>query len=195
MSSWSELAERASACRNCPLWENATQTVFGEGPVPAEVMLVGEQPGDQEDRQGRPFVGPAGHVLDQALHDAGIDREVVYVTNAVKHFKWTPRGKRRLHQKPERAEIQACRPWFDAELDLVRPRLLVLMGATAAQGIFGAKFRVTASRGVPQESDLAEFVVATIHPSAILRSEDRREAEMEAFTRDLASAWELVRAG
>ncbi len=192
--SWTEMVEQALHCHNCALWEHATQTVFGEGPVPAEVMLVGEQPGDQEDLQGAPFVGPAGHVLDEALRDAGIDREVVYVTNAVKHFKWTPRGKRRLHQKPERAEILACRPWLDAELRLVQPRVLVLMGATAAQGIFGSKFRVTASRGVPQDSDLAEFVVATIHPSAILRAEERRDAEMAAFTRDLASAWALVHA-
>ncbi|MDQ6698077.1 MAG: UdgX family uracil-DNA binding protein [Actinomycetota bacterium] len=190
--SWAEVAEQAAGCRNCPLWEQATQTVFGVGPVPAEVMFVGEQPGDQEDLQGSPFVGPAGRVLDEALRDAGIDREVVYVTNAVKHFKWTPRGKRRLHQKPERAEIVACRPWLDAELRLVQPRLLVLLGATAAQGIFGSKFRVTASRGVPQDSDLAEFVVATIHPSAILRAEERRDAEMAAFTRDLASAWSLL---
>jgi DNA polymerase len=162
--------------------------------VPADVMLVGEQPGDQEDLQGKPFVGPAGHVLDEALQEAGIDREVVYVTNAVKHFKWTPRGKRRLHQKLERAEIQACRPWLDAELQLVRPRLLVLLGATAAQGVFGPKFRVTASRGVAQPSDLAELVVATIHPSAVLRAAERRDAEMEAFTRDLAAAWSLLRA-
>ncbi len=192
--SWAEVAERAHGCRNCPLWEHATQTVFGEGPVPAEVMMVGEQPGDQEDLQGSPFVGPAGHVLDEALRDAGIDRGLVYVTNAVKHFKWTPRGKRRLHQKPERAEILACRPWLDAELRLVRPRLLVLLGATAAQGIFGSKFRVTVSRGVPQDSDLAEFVVATIHPSAILRAEERRDAEMAAFTEDLAAAWALIHA-
>lgn len=191
-ASWSEVAEQAASCRNCPLWEDATQTVFGEGPVPAEVMLVGEQPGDQEDLQGRPFVGPAGQILDRALADAGTDREVVYVTNAVKHFKWTPRGKRRLHQKPERAEVQACRPWLDAEVRLVRPRLLVLLGATAAQGLFGTKFRVTASRGIPQDSDLAEFVVATIHPSAILRAEDRRDEEMAAFTADLSTAHALV---
>ena len=192
--SWSEVAEQARTCRNCALWEPATQTVFGEGPVPSDVMLVGEQPGDQEDQQGRPFVGPAGRVLDEALLDAGIDRETIYVTNVVKHFKWTPRGKRRLHQKPERAEVQACRPWLDAELRLVQPRLVVLMGATAAQAIFGSKFRVTASRGIPQESDLAEFVVATIHPSAILRSEDRRDEEMAAFTKDLATARSLIQA-
>jgi uracil-DNA glycosylase family protein len=191
---WLEVAEQAASCRNCSLWENATQTVFGEGPVPAETMLVGEQPGDQEDVQGRPFVGPAGHVLDQALADAGIDRKTIYLTNAVKHFKWKPRGKRRLHQKPERAEVQACRPWLDAEVRLVRPRLLVLLGATAAQGLFGTKFRVTASRGIPQESDLAEFVVATIHPSAILRAEERRDAEMAAFVADLTSAHSLLSA-
>jgi uracil-DNA glycosylase len=188
-----EVAARATACQNCGLWEHATQTVFGEGPVPAETMLVGEQPGDQEDVQGRPFVGPAGKVLDEVLEAAGFERSALYVTNVVKHFKWTPRGKRRLHQKPDRSEVLACRPWLDAELSLVKPRLLVLLGATAAQGIFGTKFRVTASRGVALESDLAELVIATIHPSAVLRADaDRRAAERDGLIADLRSAREML---
>jgi uracil-DNA glycosylase len=183
--SLNELREEASACRACPLWENATQTVFGEGPAPAELMLIGEQPGDQEDKQGRPFVGPAGRVLDEALEEAGIDRATTYVTNAVKHFKWTPRGKRRIHAKPSWSELAACRPWLDAELAVVRPRVLVCLGATAAQSLLGREFRVTKQRGEWIDSDLAEHVTATIHPSAILRAGDDREKEMEAFVGDL----------
>jgi len=176
-------------CRNCALWEHATQTVFGEGPVPAEVMLIGEQPGDQEDVQGRPFVGPAGRVLDEALAAAGFDRSTIYVTNTVKHFKWTPRGKRRLHQSPDRSEVAACRPWLDAEVASVSPRLLVLLGATAAQGIFGPKFRVTVSHGISLPSDLAPVVMATIHPSAVLRSDPAvRDAQMAGLTADLVAA-------
>jgi DNA polymerase len=169
--------ERAvQQCRGCPLYARATQAVFGSGPVPAQLMLVGEQPGDQEDRAGEPFVGPAGQLLDRALAEAGIAREKAYVTNAVKHFKWKERGPRRIHDKPSWTEQTACRPWLDAELDLVRPRALVLLGATAAQSLLGRSFRVTVSRGQPLESDLAELVLATIHPSAVLRAEDRDAA-------------------
>ncbi len=163
-------------CRGCPLYERATQAVFGRGPVPAELMLVGEQPGDQEDKVGEPFVGPAGRVLDRALAGAGIAREKAYVTNAVKHFKWKERGPRRIHDKPSWTEQVACLPWLEAELALVRPRALVLLGATASQSLLGRDFRVTRSRGKPLESDLAELVLATIHPSAVLRAEDQEEA-------------------
>jgi DNA polymerase len=169
--------ERAvQECRGCPLHARATRAVFGEGPVPAPVMLVGEQPGDQEDKQGAPFVGPAGRVLDRALAAAGIPREQAYVTNAVKHFKWKERGPRRIHDKPSWTEQMACLPWLEAELALVRPRALVLLGATAAQSLLGRGFRVTQSRGRPLESDLAELVLATIHPSAVLRAEDQDAA-------------------
>jgi uracil-DNA glycosylase family protein len=178
------LREAAAGCRACPLWESATQTVFGAGRASAEVMLVGEQPGDQEDKAGEPFVGPAGRLLDRALEEAGIDRTDAYVTNAVKHFKWQPRGKRRIHQKPSWTELAACRPWLDAELRVVKPRALVLLGATAAQSLLGRQFRVTKQRGELLESDLAELVLATVHPSAILRA-DNREAEFEAFVGDL----------
>jgi DNA polymerase len=171
-------------CRGCPLYARATQAVFGEGPVPAKVMLVGEQPGDQEDRQGAPFVGPAGGVLDRALAEAGIPREAAYVTNAVKHFKWKERGPRRIHDKPSWTEQVACRPWLEAELALARPRVLVLLGATAAQSLLGKDFRVTRSRGEPLESDLAELVLATIHPSAVLRADDR-EATFAGLVDDL----------
>jgi len=182
-----ELRAQAAECRACPLWENATQTVFGEGAADAEVMFVGEQPGDQEDTQGHPFVGPAGRVLDEALALAGIDRGSAYVTNAVKHFKWTPRGKRRIHAKPTWSEQTACRPWLDGELTAVRPRVLVCLGATAAQALLGRDFRVTKQRGEWVESELAEYVTATIHPSAILRQRDdeSRRTEMDAFVRDL----------
>jgi uracil-DNA glycosylase family protein len=178
---------KAADCRACPLWRNATQTVFGEGADHALLMLVGEQPGDQEDLQGRPFVGPAGRILDEALDAAGIDREATYVTNVVKHFKWTARGKRRIHAKPTWAEAAACRPWLDAELELVRPRVLVCLGATAAQALLGREFRVTKQRGAWVDSELAEHVTATIHPSAILRQRDdeSRQAEMHAFVDDL----------
>ena len=181
------LREAVEGCRGCPLWENATQAVFGAGRPEAAVMLVGEQPGDQEDLAGSPFVGPAGRVLDEALAAAGIDREVAYVTNAVKHFKWEARGKRRIHAKPTWSEAMACRPWLEAELAVVKPRVLVCLGATAAQSLLGKQFRVTQQRGTWAESDLAELVTATIHPSAILRQRDAdaRHAELARFVDDL----------
>ena len=178
------LREAAKVCHGCDLWRNAAQTVFGEGPSNAQLMFVGEQPGDQEDKAGRPFVGPAGRIFDQALEQVGINRSSVYVTNAVKHFKWQPRGKRRIHQKPNAAELAACRPWLDAELAVVQPRVLVCLGATAAQALLGRAFRVTKQRGTPVDSPLAEVVIATIHPSAILRAEDR-DAEYAGFVADL----------
>jgi DNA polymerase len=164
----------AMGCKACWLWTLGTQTVFGEGPRQAEVMFVGEQPGDQEDRAGRPFVGPAGKLLDRALDEAGIDRETVYVTNVVKHFKWErgEKGPRRIHKKPNDAEIRACRPWLDAEITLVRPHTIIALGATAAQAILGKQFRVTKDRGKPMPSPLAEAVFATVHPSAVLRAPD-----------------------
>ena len=181
------LREAAAGCRACPLWETGTQTVFGEGSARATVMLVGEQPGDQEDRAGRPFVGLAGRLLDEALETAGIDRTSAYVTNVVKHFKWEARGKRRIHAKPAWSEIAACRPWLDGELEAVRPTVLVCLGATAAQAILGRQFRVTKQRGMWIESDLAEHVTATIHPSAILRqrTDEDRHRELAAFIADL----------
>ena len=181
------LREEAAGCRACPLWETGTQTVFGEGSARATVMLVGEQPGDQEDLAGRPFVGPAGRLLDEALETAGIDRASAYVTNVVKHFKWEARGKRRIHAKPAWSEIAACRPWLDGELEAVRPAVLVCLGATAAQALLGRQFRVTKQRGAWIESDLAEHVTATIHPSAILRqrTDEDRHREMDAFVSDL----------
>jgi uracil-DNA glycosylase len=166
------LRERATGCRGCDLWRNATQTVFGEGSSDAEVVMVGEQPGDVEDRTGRPFAGPAGKLLDRALEEAGIDRREVYVTNVVKHFKWTPRGRTRLHKKPSAEEIRACRPWLDAELRVVKPRVLVCLGATAAQALLGSTFRVTRQRGEFVESDLAPLAMATVHPSSVLRAPD-----------------------
>ena len=177
------LREAAAGCRGCDLWENATQTVFGEGPArKSKLMLVGEQPGDREDREGSPFVGPAGRVLDRALADAGIARDEAYVTNVVKHFKWRPAGKRRLHQRPNAEEIRACRPWLDAELEVVKPQALVALGATAAKALLGNSFRVTQQRGEFVESDLAPLVTATVHPSSILRiddSDERRLAELD----------------
>jgi len=164
------LREAAKQCEGCPLYANATQTVFGAGPVSADVVMVGEQPGDVEDRQGKPFVGPAGRLLDQLLAEAGIPRQQVYVTNVVKHFKWTPRGKRRLHGKPSSREIFACRPWLEAELEAIKPELLVLLGATAAQSLLGLQFRITKHRGQPIETDWAPWTMATYHPSALLRS-------------------------
>jgi len=178
-----ELRRAAGACQACDLWARATQTVFGEGPVPAPLMLVGEQPGDQEDRQGRPFVGPAGRLLDEAMDEAGIDRNRAYVTNAVKHFKWTERGKRRLHDKPNRAEVVACHQWLDREMALVRPEVLVALGATAAQSLLGPSFRVTRHRGeVLDDTGLGPLLVATAHPSAVLRvrdPEERRQAQQQ----------------
>jgi uracil-DNA glycosylase family protein len=179
------LREAAAGCRACPLWETGTQTVFGAGGRESSVMLVGEQPGDREDREGAPFVGPAGRVLDEALERAGIDRSRAYVTNAVKHFKWQPRGKRRIHAKPNWSELAACRPWLDAELAVVAPRVLVCLGATAAQSLLGRRFRVTRSRGEWVESPLADYVTATIHPSAILRAGADRHAELDSFVADL----------
>ena len=182
-------------CRGCDLWRNATQAVFGEGLARAQVMLVGEQPGDKEDRAGHPFVGPAGRVLDEALEAAGIDRKQVYVTNAVKHFKWKARGKRRIHDKPNAAELAACRPWLDGELRFVAPRVLVPLGATAAQALLGRSFKVTQRRGEPIEgTGLAEYVVATVHPSSILRAPDdeaRRQGRLE-LAADLAVVGELL---
>jgi DNA polymerase len=169
------LRDAVQGCRGCPLYASATQAVFGEGSAHATVMLVGEQPGDQEDLAGEPFVGPAGKLLDRALAEAGIDRRSAYVTNAVKHFKWHARGKRRIHDKPSWGEQVACLPWLEAELAAVRPRALVLLGATAAQSVLGKSFRVTKERGRPLPSELAELVVATIHPSAVLRGENREE--------------------
>ena len=180
------LASAAEGCRGCPLYEDATQVVFGEGRSSARLMLVGEQPGDKEDKEGEPFVGPAGRLLDKALGEAGIDRSEAYVTNAVKHFKWQARGKRRIHQKPNAAEVAACRPWLEAELAVVKPRVLVLLGATAAQSLLGRQFRVTRQRGQLLESELAEAVIATVHPSSILRGEPaEREANFAAFVDDL----------
>ena len=184
------LRAAAASCRGCHLWQHATQTVFGEGPRNAEVMLLGEQPGDQEDRQGHPFVGPSGRLLDEALAAAGIDRRRVYVTNAVKHFKFSriELTKRRLHKKPNAAEIRACRPWLEEELRLVRPKVIVVLGATAAQALLGAKFRVTEQRGQPVASPWADAVFATVHPSAVLRAPGAaRERARREFFADLAS--------
>ncbi len=190
------LRAASADCRACPLWARGTQTVFGEGPPLADVMLVGEQPGNEEDLSGRPFVGPAGRLLDRALDAAGIDRHRVYVTNAVKHFKWEPRGKRRIHQKPSAGEVRACRPWLDAEIQVVRPRALVCLGATAAQALLGRTFRVTEHRGELVASPLAPLVMATVHPSSILRAPDdqARRAELTRLVEDLASLAEALRA-
>ena len=193
-SSLTTLRKAAAGCKACDLWKTGTQTVFGEGAREAEILFVGEQPGDQEDQQGRPFVGPAGRVLDEGLEEAGIDRALAYVTNVVKHFKWEPRGKRRIHAKPNWAEIAACRPWLDAELEVVKPRVLVCLGATAAQALLGRQFRVTKQRGVPVESDIAPHVIATVHPSSILRAdtEDARKAAMADFVADLKVVAKLL---
>jgi DNA polymerase len=189
-SSLQEVEEASKACTACHLYKRGTQTVFGEGPKHAPLMLVGEQPGDYEDVAGKPFVGPAGKILDRALEEAGIDRSKVYVTNVVKHFKWEPRGKRRIHQKPNSREIAACRPWMEAELRLVRPKLLVCLGATAAQAIFGPSFRVTRERGKILDSQFAPRVLATVHPSSLLRQpdEESREREYKLFVKDLRAA-------
>jgi uracil-DNA glycosylase family protein len=189
------LREAAAGCQACPLWRTGTQTVFGEGAARSELMLVGEQPGAREDREGHPFVGPAGRLLDEALEEAGIDRTRAYVTNVVKHFKWQARGKRRIHAKPAWSEIAACRPWLEAELTVVKPQVLVCLGATAAQALLGRSFRVTRERGKPVDSDLAPHVLATIHPSAILRADaDTRESERAALVDDLTVVASLLRA-
>jgi uracil-DNA glycosylase family protein len=182
-----QLKREAKDCRRCDLWKLGTQTVFGEGSAHAEVMLVGEQPGDQEDLQGAPFVGPAGQLLDKVLQEAGIDRKHVYVTNAVKHFKWEPRGKRRIHKKPNAAEITACRPWLEAEIAALKPKVIVCLGATAAQSLLGRNFRVTQHRGEFLKSNLAPVVMATVHPSSILRAPDEqaRHQALKEFTADL----------
>src|SRR5580765_5041154 len=189
------LRAAAVGCKACHLWKLGTQTVFGEGKATAPVMMVGEQPGDKEDLQGRPFVGPAGAVLDKALAAAGIDRSDVYVTNIVKHFKWEPRGKRRLHKKPNALEISACRPWLGAEIKVVKPQVVVLLGATAAQGILGSQFRVSQHRGEWLSSDIAPGVMATVHPSSILRARDdeSRHEEMSKFIADLKTVATAIR--
>jgi uracil-DNA glycosylase family protein len=181
------LREAAAVCRGCHLWRHATQTVFGEGAAGARVMLVGEQPGDREDRAGHPFVGPAGRELDRALEEAGIDRRAAYVTNVVKHFKFQERGKRRIHATPKKFEVDACRPWLDEELRVVKPEALVVLGATAGKALFGSKFTIRDSRGHPLDSELAPLVVATIHPSAVLRApdDDARQRERAGLTEDL----------
>ena len=182
-----EVRDISRGCKACDLYKRGTQTVFGEGPARAEIMMVGEQPGDAEDIAGHPFVGPAGRLLDKALAEAGIDRSRVYVTNVVKHFKWEPRGKRRIHAKPNAAEIGACRPWLETEIALVKPRVLVCLGATAAQALLGRAFKVTKQRGEFVASALAPLATATVHPSSILRAPDdeSRREEMRAFVEDL----------
>jgi uracil-DNA glycosylase family protein len=181
----------AAGCQACDLWKRGTQTVFGEGKPASTVMFVGEQPGDKEDLSGHPFVGPAGALLDKALAEAGIDRKTVYVTNVVKHFKWEPRGKRRIHKKPNAAEITACRPWLEAEVAVIKPRAIICLGSTAAQAVIGPKFRVSIQRAQFVESALAPFVTATVHPSSILRAptDDARHEEMRRFTDDLKEIW------
>jgi DNA polymerase len=183
----SKLRDVAAECKACHLWKLGTQTVFGEGKSKALILFVGEQPGDKEDLAGRPFVGPAGALLDEALEEAGIDRAKVYVTNVVKHFKWEPRGKRRIHKKPNGLEITACRPWLDAEIDVIQPRAIICLGATAAQALLGPKFRVTVQRGQFVASPLADYVTATVHPSSILRAptDEARRTEKARFIDDL----------
>src|SRR6195256_4529847 len=188
--SLAELREAAAGCRACDLWKDATQTVFGEGSQRARMMLVGEQPGDHEDIEGKPFVGPAGRLLDRAFEEVGIDRRSVYLTNAVKHFRWTRRGKRRLHEKPNAQQIRACRPWLESELAVVKPHIVVLLGATAAQSVMGLAFRVSRQRGEVMPSPLGVPVLATVHPSSILRATDdaSRKAALESFIADLRVA-------
>jgi uracil-DNA glycosylase family protein len=190
----SKLRNAAKACQGCDLWKNATQTVFGEGGAHLRVMFIGEQPGDQEDLQGRPFVGPAGRILNAALEEAGIDRETVYVTNAVKHFKFEPRGKRRIHKKPNSIEITACKPWLEAEIEATRPDVIVCLGATAAQALLGRDFRVSKSRGEFQRSPLAPYVMATVHPSSLLRApdEESRRIGIKQFVQDLRKVREIL---
>lgn len=186
----------AAECKACHLWENATQTVFGEGKSTSTVMFIGEQPGDKEDVSGHPFVGPAGALLDKALVEAGIDRTKVYVTNVVKHFKWEPRGKRRIHKKPNGAEIAACRPWLEAEIAVVKPLAIVCLGSTAAQAVISPKFRVSVQRAQFVESTLAPLVTATVHPSSILRAttDEARREEMQRFIADLKTIWKAISA-
>jgi uracil-DNA glycosylase family protein len=186
--------EAAADCKACDLWERGTQTVFGEGGRRADVVFVGEQPGNEEDLSGKPFVGPAGRLLDEALIEAGIDRTKTYVTNVVKHFKWEPRGKRRIHKKPNAGEISACRPWLEAEISLVKPQIIVCLGATAAQALLGPKFRVSKQRGQFIESTLAPYIMATVHPSAILRAPDdeTRHAEKRHFIDDLKKVAQVL---
>ena len=182
-----KLRDAAAECKACDLWKTGTQTVFGEGKQSSLIMFIGEQPGDKEDLSGRPFVGPAGALLDKALDEAGIDRRKVYVTNVVKHFKWEPRGKRRIHKKPNAVEITACRPWLESEIRVIKPRAIICLGSTAAQAILGPKFRVSVQRGQFVQSELAEYVTATVHPSSILRapSDEARRSERARFVDDL----------
>ena len=191
----SKLQQAARGCQACPLWKTGTQTVFGEGSRHAKVVFVGEQPGNDEDLAGKPFVGPAGKLLDKALVEAGIDRREVYVTNAVKHFKWEPKGKRRIHKKPNAREIAACRPWLDAELDVLKPEVVVCLGATAAQALIGKDFKVSQQRGKMVESKLAKHVTATVHPSSILRAQDEesRRVGYARFVADLEKIAKLIR--
>jgi DNA polymerase len=184
----------AAGCRACHLWKLGTQTVFGEGKQKSTVMLVGEQPGDKEDLSGRPFVGPAGALLDRALEEAGIDRALVYVTNVVKHFKWEPRGKRRIHKKPNALEIRACRPWLEAEISTIKPTAIICLGSTAAQAVIGPKFKVSIHRATFVDSHLAPLVTATVHPSSILRapSDEARHEEMAMFVADLRKIWREI---
>jgi uracil-DNA glycosylase len=190
-----EARERSKHCKACDLYKNATQTVFGEGAEHPKIMFVGEQPGDQEDLQGRPFVGPAGRLLDSAMQQAGIDRAATYITNVVKHFSWEPRGKRRIHKKPNAVEIAACRSWLDSEIVLLKPQVIVCLGATAAQALLGRDFRVTQHRGELMESPLAPFVMATVHPSSILRAldDETRQNEMHGFIDDLKKLAKFAR--
>ena len=195
-SSLSTVREAAKDCEACHLYKHATQTVFGEGPKKAPIILIGEQPGESEDVAGKPFVGPAGKIMNRALEEAGIDRKEVYVTNAVKHFKWEPRGKRRIHQKPNSREVAACRPWLEAGLRLIKPKLVIALGSTAGQAIFGPSFRVTRERGKLLSSRIAPRVVATVHPSLLLRQpdEESRHREYNHFVADLRVALRVVRA-
>jgi uracil-DNA glycosylase family protein len=193
-ASLTKLRELATGCTACALYAAATQTVFGEGPAHAAVMLVGETPGDQEDLQGRPFVGPAGKLLDRCLDEAGLDRKAAYVSNVVKHFKFVPRGKRRIHGKPNAREIRACKPWLEAEIAAVKPRMILCLGATAAQALLGARFRVSKERGVAVPSPLAPVVMATVHPSSLLRADDAdRAREIARFVADLKTAAKLLK--
>jgi DNA polymerase len=186
--------EAAADCQGCDLWERGTQTVFGEGARRAEVVFVGEQPGNEEDLSGKPFVGPAGRLLDDALVAAGIDRSQTYVTNIVKHFKWEPRGKRRIHKKPNAREVTACRPWLEAEISLIKPKVIICLGATAAQALLGPKFKVTKQRGQFIESTLAPYLMATVHPSSILRAPDdeTRHEEKRKFIADLKRVAQVI---